>query len=118
MKNRYRIYVRGKYSGGKVWWIQDNQTNQRESLRTTDKTEAKHLLVPLNTAPQTRPATACRSAPFNSDTTTSPTPQPVTKPTAQTLKPQPQTTKERKTQMPRVAKTIPMTFAIPFRVEA
>jgi integrase len=44
MKNRYRIYIRGKHSGGKVWWIQNNQTNQRESLHTTDKAEAKRLL--------------------------------------------------------------------------
>ena len=44
MKNRYRIYIRGKHSGGKIWWIQDNQTNQRESLRTKDKAEAKQLL--------------------------------------------------------------------------
>ena len=50
MKNRYRIYVRGKYSGGKIWWIQDNQTNQRESLHTTDKSEAKRLLE-LKNAP-------------------------------------------------------------------
>lgn len=24
MKNRYRIYINRKHSGGKVWWIQDN----------------------------------------------------------------------------------------------
>lgn len=44
MQNRYRIYIRGKHSGGKIWWIQDNQTNKRESLRTTQKSEAKRLL--------------------------------------------------------------------------
>jgi hypothetical protein len=44
MKNRYRIYVRGKYSGSKIWWIEDNQTGKRESLHTTDKAEAKRLL--------------------------------------------------------------------------
>ena len=44
MKNRYRMYVRGKYSGGKVWWCQDNQSGKRESLRTTDKNEALRLL--------------------------------------------------------------------------
>jgi hypothetical protein len=43
MKNRYRIYVRGKHSGGKVWWIQDNQTGKRESLGTTDKNQARAL---------------------------------------------------------------------------
>lgn len=44
MKNRYRIYIREKFSGGKVWWIQDNQTNKRESLGTKDKAEANRLL--------------------------------------------------------------------------
>lgn len=44
MKNRYRIYIRGKHSGSKVWWIQDNQTNERKSLQTQDKEEAKRLL--------------------------------------------------------------------------
>ncbi len=44
MKNRYRIYIRGKHSGGKVWWIQDNQTKHRRSLQTKDKAEAKGLL--------------------------------------------------------------------------
>lgn len=44
MKNRYRIYVREKHSGGKIWWIQDNQTNKRESLRTADKAGAKRFL--------------------------------------------------------------------------
>ena len=48
MKNRYRIYIRGKHSGGKVWWIQDNQTNQRSSLQTKDKAEAKSLLDEKN----------------------------------------------------------------------
>jgi hypothetical protein len=50
MKNRYRIYIREKHSGGKIWWMQDNQTNQRESLRTTDKGEAKRLLELKNQA--------------------------------------------------------------------
>ena len=44
MKNRYRMYVRGKHSGGKVWWCQDNVTGKRESLRTTDKRQAAQLL--------------------------------------------------------------------------
>lgn len=48
MKNRYRIYIREKYSGGKIWWIQDSQTGQRESLKTTDKAEAKRLLDAKN----------------------------------------------------------------------
>lgn len=50
MKNRYRIYIREKHSGGKIWWIQDNQTNQRESLHTTDKAEAKRFLDLKNQA--------------------------------------------------------------------
>jgi len=48
MKNRYRIYIRGKNSGGKVWMIQDNLTGKRESLRTTDKTEALQMLLLRN----------------------------------------------------------------------
>lgn len=44
MKNRYRMYIRGKHSGGKVWWCQDNQTGKRESLQTRDKNEARRLL--------------------------------------------------------------------------
>jgi hypothetical protein len=44
MSNRYRIYIRGKNSGGKVWMIQDNKIGKRESLRTTDKFEAQSLL--------------------------------------------------------------------------
>jgi hypothetical protein len=48
MQNRYRIYIRGKNSGGKVWMIQDNQTGKRESLRTTDKNEALQMLLLRN----------------------------------------------------------------------
>ena len=48
MSNRYRIYIRGKNSGGKVWMIQDNQTGKRESLRTTDKNEALEMLLLRN----------------------------------------------------------------------
>ena len=44
MKNQYRMYVRGKHSGGSVWWCEDNKTGKRESLRTTNKSEAKRLL--------------------------------------------------------------------------
>lgn len=53
MKNRYRIYIRGKHSGSKVWWIEDNETGKRESLRTTDKNQALQILVTRN-APQQR----------------------------------------------------------------
>jgi hypothetical protein len=45
MKNRYRIYVRGKHSIGKVWMIQDNQTGKRESLKTKDKNKALGILL-------------------------------------------------------------------------
>lgn len=38
------MYVRGKHSGSTVWWCEDNKTGKRESLRTTDKREAKRLL--------------------------------------------------------------------------
>ena len=48
MKNRYRIYIRGKHSGSKVWWIQDNKTGKRESLRTTDKHDALEMLLLRN----------------------------------------------------------------------
>lgn len=48
MRNRYRIYIRGKHSGSKVWWIQDNQTGKRESLRTTDKNKALEMLLLRN----------------------------------------------------------------------
>jgi integrase len=48
MSNRYRIYIRGKNSGGKVWMIQDNQTGKRESLRTTNKDEALQMLLLRN----------------------------------------------------------------------
>jgi len=39
MKNRYRIYIRGKHTGGKVWWCQDNQENKQFSLKTKSKTD-------------------------------------------------------------------------------
>ena len=48
MKNRYRMYIRGKHSGSKVWWCEDNQTGKRESLKTTDKQEARRLLDARN----------------------------------------------------------------------
>lgn len=48
MKNRYRIYIRGKNSGGKVWMIQDNKTGKRESLHTTDKHNALQMLLLKN----------------------------------------------------------------------
>src|SRR5208337_4294059 len=44
MKNRYRMYVREKYSGGKIYWCQDGVTGKRESLCTKDKAEARRLL--------------------------------------------------------------------------
>ena len=44
MKNRYRMYVRGKHSGRTVWCCQDNVTGKRESLHTSDKNEARRLL--------------------------------------------------------------------------
>ena len=42
------MYIRGKHSGGKVWWCQDNQTGKRESLGTKDKNEARRLLDAKN----------------------------------------------------------------------
>jgi hypothetical protein len=48
MKNRYRIYIRGKHSGGKVWWIEDNQTGKRESLGTKIKSEALEMQLLRN----------------------------------------------------------------------
>lgn len=44
MKNQYRMFIRGKHSGGSVWWCQNNETGKRESLRTSDKNEARRLL--------------------------------------------------------------------------
>ena len=38
------MFVRGKHHGGKVWYCQDNQTRQKETLGTTNKTEARRLL--------------------------------------------------------------------------
>lgn len=43
MSNRYRIYIRNKHRGGKTWYIQDNQTGDRESLNTRDKNEALEM---------------------------------------------------------------------------
>jgi hypothetical protein len=48
MSNHYRIYIRGKHSGGKVWWIQNNKTGKRESLRTTSKNDALEMLLLRN----------------------------------------------------------------------
>jgi hypothetical protein len=48
MSNHYRIYIRGKHSGGKVWWIQDNKTGDRESLRTKNKQDALAILLLRN----------------------------------------------------------------------
>lgn len=48
MRNRYRMYVRGKHSGGQVYWIEDNTTGKRESLRTKDEKEASRLLDQRN----------------------------------------------------------------------
>jgi len=44
MKNRYRLYLRDKHAGGKIYWCQDNVTGKRESLQTKDKAEARRLL--------------------------------------------------------------------------
>lgn len=48
MSNRYRIYIRNKHRGGKTWYIEDNQTGDRESLRTTDKHNALQMLLLKN----------------------------------------------------------------------
>jgi integrase len=48
MKNRYRIFIRGKNSGGKIWWCQDNQTGKQTSLKTSSKSEAMELLLTMN----------------------------------------------------------------------
>ncbi len=48
MKNRYRIYIRDKYSGGEVWWCQNNESGKRESLHTKDEAEARSLLAIRN----------------------------------------------------------------------
>lgn len=44
MKNRYRMYIRDKSKGGNVWWCQNTENLKRESLGTTDKSEARRLL--------------------------------------------------------------------------
>ena len=48
MKSRYLIYIRGKHSGGKVWWLEDTKTGERKSLRTKDKATAQEILLKLN----------------------------------------------------------------------
>jgi len=42
------MYIRGKHSGRKIWWCEDNQTGKRHSLNTTDRREAEHLLSEMN----------------------------------------------------------------------
>ena len=54
MKNRYRMFVRGKHRGGKIWWWHDNQTGKQGSLQTTDKAEATLILAAKN-QPEQRP---------------------------------------------------------------
>jgi integrase len=48
MKSPYRIYIRDKHAGGKIWWIQNTNTGQRESLETRDKQQALALLLVKN----------------------------------------------------------------------
>ena len=48
MKSPYRIYIRDKSLGGKVWWIQNTTTGDRESLGTKDKLEAQSILAIRN----------------------------------------------------------------------
>jgi hypothetical protein len=54
MKNRYRMFIRGKNRGGTVWWFCDNKSGQQGSLRTTDKAEATQMLAAKN-SPEERP---------------------------------------------------------------
>jgi len=44
MKNRYRMFVRGKHRGGTIWWWHDNKTGKQQSLQTSDEAEASRLL--------------------------------------------------------------------------
>jgi integrase len=47
MKNKYRMFLRGKDKKNPkngVWWCQNNETGKQESLKTKDKTEAIGLL--------------------------------------------------------------------------
>jgi hypothetical protein len=48
MKSPYRIYLRDKHAGEKIWWIQNTNTGQRESLETRDKQQALALLLVKN----------------------------------------------------------------------
>jgi hypothetical protein len=48
MKSPYRIYIRDKSAGGKIWWIQNTDSGQRESLGTRDKAQALELLLLKN----------------------------------------------------------------------
>jgi integrase len=48
MKNRYRMFIRGKRTGGKVWWCQDYESGKQESLGTKNKDEAIQLLALKN----------------------------------------------------------------------
>ena len=48
MKNRYRMYIRDKSKGGKIWWCENTETGKRESLETTDKNKARELLSVKN----------------------------------------------------------------------
>jgi integrase len=52
MKNRYRMFIRGKHTNGKVWWWCDNETGAQGSLRTTDKAEAMQMLAAKNSPEQ------------------------------------------------------------------
>lgn len=44
MKNRYRMYIRDKSKGGRIWWCENTDTGERESLGTKDKNQARRLL--------------------------------------------------------------------------
>ena len=48
MKNRFRIIVYGRRGG--IYYVHDNQTGRRESLRTTDRRRANELMVTYNEA--------------------------------------------------------------------
>jgi hypothetical protein len=45
MKNRYRMFIRRKNRGGKVWWCQDYESGKQESLGAKDKNEALQLFA-------------------------------------------------------------------------
>ncbi len=48
MKNRFRIIFYGRRGG--IYYVHDNRTGRRESLRTTDRRRANELMVTYNEA--------------------------------------------------------------------